>query len=380
MASKNRHANEAASSDAAAELLQILKSKGYTERNYPEQLTKAAPKDAKSARPKSDSLEQVLQVQQANVPASYGKVVHCLSRLELLSKEAKSYISPVKKPDLTNVNWLMDYRQVISGYRKYFASKALLVAGGARRSLDVILNSQLTVIAELQKSVSEAIAHSANVANGLSSYIENILEPRLHKAGHDYERATSVIEAGKVLLEQIAAVKPQCAPEQYTLLSTADRNIQRHIQHESAALRQAQLEAVQNDEMLQTTLSLESTIRAGMLELNNVSSIIQQTLQDVSSTTPGAILLKSGYKDAAEALSKGSYYLAAVVALRMSEVEGSKEAINNALMSAKTNIIRDPAAFAIGSNGISSGSSEQLEKRSIEILAKRGVRVAGYGG
>ncbi len=358
-------------------LLEDLTKGEYVKPGYYAKISEKVAKTTKrnsTATADSDILERL---NSEELPKSYGLIDGRLAILRALTAEADFLQHPPERPDTSKRNYVTGAGQIASEYARYFSGCLKLMTRGSKRTLDIILDEIVSQVGSLQKDVDQAISHSSRIIDGLAAYQEEVIETRIREAAQQWGREFSNGANAQALLEKARKCKQGSSPDEYSKLSTAERNLERTMQHAYASMMNAEACAVQNKATMQTAHSLEGNLRTGLLELERFSTLLAQEVQDTHYTAQGSRLLKHGYKNA-KAIGTAAATLRTVVGIRLQEITMSinsfRENLNDAQMSVsdqeQQGYIQEPPKTTDGVG------YARTKEEAIKLFAEMGVKAA----
>ncbi len=358
-------------------LFEDLAKGKYVEQGYYAKISEKVAQTAKRnsmAAADSDILDRL---NSEELPKSYGSIDGKLAIIRALTAEADFLQHPPQRPDTSKRNYITDAGQIASEYARYFSGRLKLTTRGSKRTLDIVLDEIVSQVGSLQKDVDHAISHSSRIIGGLAAYQEEVIETRIREAAQQWGREFSNGANAQALLERAGKCKQGSSPDEYSQLSTAERNLERTMQHAHASMMNAEACAVQNRATMQTAHSLEGNLRTGLLELERFSTLLAQEVQDTHYTAQGSRLLKHGYRNA-KAIGTAAATLRTVVGIRLQEITASinsfRENLNVAQMSVsdqeQQGYIQEPPKAAAGVG------YARTREEAIKLFAEMGVKPA----
>lgn len=360
-------------------LLDDLEKSGYTAPDYYLKLSKQVKTTATRNATAAAEQEILAKLNSNELPMSYRLIDAGLSYLEMLAAEARMLQNPPKRPDISRYNYITQFGEIASAYGKYLAGSFKLAMRGRKRTLDLVLDEILGNTGQLQKDVDTALAHSVRVIDGLTAYQEEVIEARITESADEWEKASSAAAKAGGLMQRIQQYREGSDNTEYSTLSTAERNLTRALQHTAARMMASEAVAVHNKATIRTVNSLEGNLRAGMLQLETLSTLVAQQVEDAQYTSQGAQLMKHGYRNA-EALGKVVKTVREVLSVRLNEITTAVTSFRNNLAEAQASI--NSAREGEGAKGteppgigLPTGYARTREE-ALRIFAERGVKPA----
>ncbi len=375
---KNERGNEPKS--LKEKLLETLATKHLTETTYYERLSSEILSETKKNASVVADSALLAKLNSEELPKSYAAIEARRATLETLSREAKEFQNPPRKPDISRVNYLNQYKEIISGYGRFYAAGFRRAMKGRKRTLDDVLRETATAIGALQQETEKAIRHSQRVIDGLTSYQEDVVEARIRDAGKSWESSCGSSTLADKLLGSIDEHEDSCTQDEYSTLSVSKRNLKRLRQYSEARMKQTEAVAVQGNKTLFAVNSLEDNLREGVLKLLELSSIVANTVEDVQYSAEGVSLLKHGYKHA-NAICEAAEKMRGIVDYQIKDIKTAITSFGDKLDSAQKSINESQEAEKAKASepqpSIRAGAShERTHEEAMQIFAKRGVAYA----